>query len=135
MPTNPTLDGVPDEVYERLKAAAAVNHRSLNSQIIAVLEAQVLPRRLSAQEHLAAIRAARARLDALGLFQRAADLIDREEYEVDSAAVLRLGEASGCCVHDCEYVALAEFLDVALVTADKKRARAFAGRARLLGRT
>jgi plasmid stability protein len=61
MPTNLTLKGVPDEVYERLKASATVNHRSLNSEIIARLEAQVLPRR-SGAEQLAAIRAARARL-------------------------------------------------------------------------
>ncbi len=61
MPTNLTLKGVPDEVYERLKTSATVNHRSLNSEIIARLEAQVLPRR-SATEQLAAIRSARARL-------------------------------------------------------------------------
>ena len=61
MPTNLTLKGVPDEVYERLKTSATVNHRSLNSEIIARLEAQVLPSR-SATEQLAAIRAARARL-------------------------------------------------------------------------
>lgn len=63
MPTNLTLKGVPDEVHERLKSSAAANHRSLNSEIIARLEAQVLPRR-SASEQLAAIRAARARLTA-----------------------------------------------------------------------
>ena len=61
MPTNLTLKGVPDEVYKRLKISATVNHRSLNSEIIARLEAQVLPRR-SATEQLATIRAARARL-------------------------------------------------------------------------
>lgn len=62
MPTNLTLKGVPDEVYERLKESATVNHRSLNSEIIARLQAQVLPRRVSAEEHLAAIRAVRGRL-------------------------------------------------------------------------
>lgn len=61
MPTNLTLKAVPDEVYERLKASASVNHRSLNSEIIARLEAQVLPRR-SVAEQLAAIRATRDRL-------------------------------------------------------------------------
>jgi len=35
MPTNLTLKGVPDEVYERLKTSAGINHRSLNSEIIA----------------------------------------------------------------------------------------------------
>ena len=47
MPTNLTLKGVPDEVYERLKTSASDNHRSLNSEISARLEAQVLPRRSS----------------------------------------------------------------------------------------
>jgi plasmid stability protein len=41
MPTNLTLKGVPDEVYKRLKTSATVNHRSLNSEIIACLEAPV----------------------------------------------------------------------------------------------
>lgn len=62
MPANLTLKGVPDEVYERLKAAAAANHRSLNGEIIARLEADVLPSRTTAQAHLAAIRATRDRL-------------------------------------------------------------------------
>ena len=70
MPTNLTLKGVPDEVYERLKQSATVNHRSLNSEIISRLEAQVLPRRTTAQEHLIAIRSTRERL-AMGAFDHA----------------------------------------------------------------
>ncbi|HMN79109.1 MAG TPA: Arc family DNA-binding protein [Burkholderiaceae bacterium] len=62
MPTTLTLKAIPDEVYQRLKESAAVNHRSLNSEIIARLEAQLLPHRVPAAEHLAAIRATRARL-------------------------------------------------------------------------
>lgn len=77
MPTNLTLKGVPDEVYERLKASAGINHRSLNSEIIARLEAQVLPRR-SAAEQLAAIRAARSRL-ATAAFDH--DAVDRAKRE------------------------------------------------------
>jgi plasmid stability protein len=61
MPTL-TLKGVPDEIYERLKDSATANRRSLNSEIIARLEAQLTPRRISALDHLAAIRATRARL-------------------------------------------------------------------------
>lgn len=78
MPANLTLKGVPDEVYKRLKQAAAVNHRSLNSEIIAVLESQVLPRRASAQEHLAAIRAARSRLKRAEFDHADLDRIKRE---------------------------------------------------------
>lgn len=78
MPMNLTLKGVPDEIYERLKQIARVNHRSLNSEIIAVLESQVLPRRVSAQEHLAAIRAARARLKPADFDHEDIDRIKRE---------------------------------------------------------
>lgn len=78
MPANLTLKGVPDAVYERLKQAATVNHRSLNSEIIAVLEAHVLPRRLSADEHLVAIRTARARLERSGFDHGDIDRIKRE---------------------------------------------------------
>jgi predicted nucleic acid-binding protein len=59
-------------------------------------------------------------------------LIDKEEYEVDTSAVLRLCKASNCSAYDCEYVALAEFLDLEFVTADSKLAKAFPGRALLL---
>jgi len=77
MPTNLTLKGIPDEVYERLKTSASINHRSLNSEVIARLEAQVLPRR-SAAEQLAAIRATRARLTTAAFDH---DLVDRGKRE------------------------------------------------------
>lgn len=64
MPTSITLKAIPDAVYQRLRASAAAHHRSLNSEVIACLEAQLMPRRISAQEHLATIRATRARLPA-----------------------------------------------------------------------
>ena len=77
VPTNLTLKGIPDEVYARLKASASVNHRSLNSEIIARLEAQVLPRR-SATEQLAAIQATRNRLTKASFDH---DLVDRSKRE------------------------------------------------------
>lgn len=77
MPTNLTLKGVPDEVYARLKSAAALNHRSLNSEIIARLEAQVVTRR-SAAEQLENIRAARARLKTSSFDHDAIDRAKRE---------------------------------------------------------
>lgn len=62
MPTTITLKGIPDDVYERLKSAADANHRSLNSEVIACLESMLMPRKTTAAQHLAAIRAIRARL-------------------------------------------------------------------------
>ena len=78
VPANLTLKGVPDEVYERLKQSATVNHRSLNGEIIARLEAQVLPGRISAQEHLIAIRATRDRLKKVAFDHADIDLFKRE---------------------------------------------------------
>jgi predicted nucleic acid-binding protein len=70
--------------------------------------------------------------DAVALHQRAAEIIGGEEYEVEAADVLRLSKQSRCSAYDCEYIALAEFLDLQLVTADAKLVKVFPGRARLL---
>ncbi len=51
------------------------------------------------------------------------------EFEVESSAVLDLVNKSDCSAYDCEFIALAERLDVKLVTNDKKLLRAFPKRA------
>jgi predicted nucleic acid-binding protein len=63
------------------------------------------------------------------LFERASLIIGADEYEVETTDVLRLSKASGCSGYDFEYVALAEFFDLKLVTADAKLVKAFPGRA------
>ena len=70
--------------------------------------------------------------DALALHRRAADLIGAEEYDPETSDVLRLAKASGCSAYDCEFVSVAEYLDVKLVTADAKLAKAFRARAVML---
>jgi predicted nucleic acid-binding protein len=70
--------------------------------------------------------------EAAVIFQRAEELVGAEEYEVETADVLRLCNESKCSAYDCEYVALAEFLDLKLVTRDGKLAKAFPRRTRLL---
>ena len=47
------------------------------------------------------------------------------EYSVSSAGVLAHVAASSMSAYDCEFVALAADLDVALVTADRKLLMAF----------
>jgi antitoxin FitA len=78
MPTNLTLKGVPDEIYEQLRQSATSNHRSLNSEIIARLEAQLFTRRATAQDHLASIRATRQRLAKLSFDHADIDRFKRE---------------------------------------------------------
>ena len=70
--------------------------------------------------------------DASVVFQKAEALVGSEEYEVETLDVLRLCAQSHCSAYDCEYVALAEFLDVKLVTKDAKLAKAFPRRTTLL---
>lgn len=78
MPTTLTLKGLPDEVYGRLKESAVANHRSLNSEIISRLQSQVMPNRTTAQEHIAAIRATRARISEVPFDHADIDQFKRE---------------------------------------------------------
>ena len=62
MPTTLTLKNIPDEVYQRLKASAEANRRSLNSEAIVCLESVLIPGRVPVSERLARARALRAAL-------------------------------------------------------------------------
>jgi len=57
MPAALTLKNVPDAVVERLKAAAALNRRSLNSQAIVCLEAVLTPELAEARDGTASASA------------------------------------------------------------------------------
>lgn len=57
-----TLKGIPDDVYQSLKASAQAHHRSLNSEILSCLERVLLPTRVSAGERLARARQLRVAL-------------------------------------------------------------------------
>lgn len=59
----------------------------------------------------------------------AESLLSGREFEVASDAVLTLVKNSDCSAYDCEFVALADQLNVKLITADKKVLRAFPARA------
>lgn len=67
--------------------------------------------------------------DARRIQAEAEHLMSGREYSVSSADVLTLAEASGCSAYDCEFVALAEELDVPLVTVDRQVLAAFPDRA------
>lgn len=64
MPTTLTLKNVPDDVYERLKAAAQTHRRSINSEAIVCLEAVLTPTRIAPGERLVRARRLRAELGA-----------------------------------------------------------------------
>ena len=62
---------------------------------------------------------------ACSLQFEAEDLLAGSEFEVDSKAVLELVHDSECSAYDCEFIALANKLQVKLVTMDGKLLRAF----------
>jgi predicted nucleic acid-binding protein len=66
--------------------------------------------------------------EAMTIHRRAEGLLSGNEYEVSATAVLRLAKDSGCSAYDCEYVTLAEHLNVKLVSADAKLCKAFGKR-------
>ena len=51
--------------------------------------------------------------------------LNRYEYSVLSTHVLTLAARSGCSAYDCEFVALAQDLEVPLVTSDRQILKAF----------
>jgi len=57
---------------------------------------------------------------ALDAFRRAEAVVGGREFPTDAEKVLQLVERSTCSAYDCEFVALAEELGVALVTSDTR---------------
>jgi len=58
--------------------------------------------------------------EILLIIQQAEKLLTDHEYEISSAHIMQLAKSSQCSAYDCEFVALAQYLDVPLITADKK---------------
>jgi antitoxin FitA len=57
MPVNLSIKNAPEEVVQRLKARAAQHHRSLQGELLAILEEAVQPpRTLTPREVLAEVR-------------------------------------------------------------------------------
>ena len=67
--------------------------------------------------------------DALSIYRKAEALVAGAEHDVGAGDVLRLAQDSGCSAYDCEFVALAEHLDVRLISADDRLCKAFSSRA------
>lgn len=63
--------------------------------------------------------------EVLIILQQAENLMQNSEYETSSAHVMQLVNSSTCSSYDCEFVALAQYLAVPLVTEDKKIIREF----------
>ena len=67
------------------------------------------------------------------IWESAESLLKHREFEVATKDVLRLAAASNCSAYDCEFVALAQALEVPLVTSDAAVLKAFPSVAVSLG--
>ena len=63
--------------------------------------------------------------EVLLIIQQAEQLLSNDEYDISSTHVMQLVKNSKCSAYDCEFVALAQYLDVPLITADKNISREF----------
>ncbi len=70
--------------------------------------------------------------EVLLIIQQAEKLLADAEFEIPSAHIMQLVNSSNCSAYDCEFVALAQHLDVPLVTEDKKVLREFPDTAKSL---
>ncbi len=66
-----------------------------------------------------------SRTDALEAFHQAEQLVQGREYTVETEPVLDLVSDSACSAYDCEFVWLAEHLQVPLITSDGRVLGAF----------
>jgi predicted nucleic acid-binding protein len=63
--------------------------------------------------------------EVLRILEQAEDLLSENEYEVPSAHIMQMVNTSRCSSYDCEFIALARYLGVRLMTADKTLLREF----------
>ena len=62
---------------------------------------------------------------ALAIARAAEEQLTGREFAVETGEILRLAGESGCSAYDCEFVALARVLGVALVSNDREVLKAF----------
>ena len=58
--------------------------------------------------------------EVLLIIHQAENLLSANEYEIPSALIMELVNSSQCSSYNCEFVALAQYLGVPLMSADKK---------------
>jgi plasmid stability protein len=78
VPTTLTLKNIPDALYDRLKLAAEMHRRSLNSEAIVCLESVLLPTKMMPSERIARARELRAALSTGKFHARDIDAAKRE---------------------------------------------------------
>jgi plasmid stability protein len=78
MATTITVKNIPSELYERLKQSAVLHHRSINSEVIALIEASIAAKKRKPEDFLASARAIR---EKTGRYELKKEFIDRAKRE------------------------------------------------------
>lgn len=73
-----TLKGIPPDLYRRLKRSAAEHRRSINSEVLVLLERALTVRQVNVEKTLAQLDALRSRLRVTPLTERALRRAKRE---------------------------------------------------------
>ena len=73
-----TVKNIPDDLYARLKAAAAQNRRSINSEIIVCIEDKLVGQKIPAEQILESVQRIRA---AAGPMKMTIEQIDGAKRE------------------------------------------------------
>lgn len=63
--------------------------------------------------------------EVLLIMDQAETLLSENEFEMPSTHIMQLISTSKCSAYDCEFVALAQYLGIQLVTADRQILREF----------
>ena len=78
MAINVTVKNIPPELHKDLKASAARHRRSLNREIIALLEERLKPRKRTPDEVLAAVGVLREKLKGVHISEEMIDSAKKE---------------------------------------------------------
>jgi len=78
MSTTITVKNIPPELYERLKQNASLHHRSINSEVIALIEAGIAAKKRKPEDFLASARAIR---EKTGRYELKKEFIDKAKRE------------------------------------------------------
>jgi plasmid stability protein len=78
MGTTITVKNIPPELYERLKQSAALHHRSINSEVIALIEESTAAKKRKPEDFLASARTLR---EQTGRYELTREFVDRAKRE------------------------------------------------------
>ena len=78
MPTTITVKNVPTELYDLLKQNAAIKHRSINNEVISIIEDAMQSKRINPEDFLVSVRRLREKTKEFALTEDIINLAKNE---------------------------------------------------------